>query len=524
MVEAQFDQLGPDEQQVLEAAAVAGVEFSAAAAAAALAGAAPAGPRRAGTRRAGTRRGPTRGRRPGRGAAGVVGVERACEALARRHRFLAAAGSAEWPDGTVATKYRFAHELYHNVVYGRVTAARRAGMHRAVAARLERAWGGRAAEAAAELAMHAEHGRDWPRAARHLRAAADAAGRQYAHREAVDYLRRAWPPSDRLPPGPEGDERLAADGAAAADVARDETFRSPAGSPPPEVSESTPARWPCAATRPPGRPARTFRVRGACGCSQGAVRPAAARAMAGELLDLAAAAADDGMVLQARQAMCVTALCLGDFAAAAAQAEAAAAIYDPAAHAANTHLFGQDPGVATQAFGSVAYQLLGRPADAARASARSLALVERLGQPSTRAVALHFAAMYHQCRGSPADAERFARAGVALAADEGFSFWHAGGFVLLGWARAAQGDATGVVTLRQGIDAWLATGSRTYHSYYLCLLADALVRTGRSAEAREVVAQATDVSAALHEGLSEGSWQGCKQCTWGNPCAASRRP
>ena len=111
MIERQLDRLAPAEQQALEAAAVAGVECSGAAVAAAL-------------------------------GEDVVKTERVCEDLARRQLFLTAAGLDEWPDGTVATHYRFVHELYHNLVYERIPAARRVRLHQVLGLRLEAAWAG----------------------------------------------------------------------------------------------------------------------------------------------------------------------------------------------------------------------------------------------------------------------------------------------------------------------------------------------------------------------------------------------
>jgi adenylate cyclase len=181
----------------------------------------------------------------------------------------------------------------------------------------------------------------------------------------------------------------------------------------------------------------------------------------------------------------------------------AVALYDPRRHAANTHQFGQDPGVACQAFGAVALWLLGEPDEALRVSARALELARGLGQPSTLSVALHFAAMLHQCRGDPDAVERHASESAALAAEEGFSFWSAGSAILRGWALAVRGDEEGTVQIRGGLEAWLATGSRTYHAYFLGLLADALLRHGRSAEALEALGQAIEAAQSLPEGLWE---------------------
>jgi DNA-binding winged helix-turn-helix (wHTH) protein/tetratricopeptide (TPR) repeat protein len=169
MIEKQIELLSDEQQEVLEGASIAGVEFSAATVAAAL-------------------------------DADVVETEESCQELARRQHFLVNKGTEEWPDGTVATRYRFLHELYHNVLYERISAARRARGHQRIALRFEQAFSSSASpEAIAALAMHSERGRDFPRAVRYLRRAAEGAARRYANREASDYLSRALALIDRLP-------------------------------------------------------------------------------------------------------------------------------------------------------------------------------------------------------------------------------------------------------------------------------------------------------------------------------------
>jgi adenylate cyclase len=196
-------------------------------------------------------------------------------------------------------------------------------------------------------------------------------------------------------------------------------------------------------------------------------------------------------------------MCLGEFDAARDAMLQAEAIYDPARFDKNTQSFGQDPCVACLAFGSIALHLTGDADGSARAGQRSMELAGQLGQPSSMALALHFSAMLHQLRGDAPGAERQARRAMELAAWEEFSFWHAGGRILCAWAAAVQGRnaAESIAELRAGIDAWLATGSRTYHTYFLGLLADALLRHGRTAEALEVLEGAIDLVSVLHEGL-----------------------
>jgi predicted ATPase len=104
MIERQLDRLSPEERRVLEAASVAGVEFSTAAVAAGL-------------------------------AENVVEVEQTCERLARQQQFLQRVGAQQWPDGTVGICYRFFHSLYQQVLYEQITTGRRIRLHQQIGER-----------------------------------------------------------------------------------------------------------------------------------------------------------------------------------------------------------------------------------------------------------------------------------------------------------------------------------------------------------------------------------------------------
>jgi predicted ATPase len=86
MIERNLQRLENDEQAVLEAASVAGAEFSASSVASAL-------------------------------ETSHDQIETCCAHLSRREQFISAQGPVAWPDGTVAGGFRFQHALYQEVLY-----------------------------------------------------------------------------------------------------------------------------------------------------------------------------------------------------------------------------------------------------------------------------------------------------------------------------------------------------------------------------------------------------------------------
>jgi predicted ATPase len=229
-----------------------------------------------------------------------------------------------------------------------------------------------------------------------------------------------------------------------------------------------------------------------------------ARDLAERLFELAQRAQDPAQLLQVRQALAVTSLCLGEPTATREHMVQGVALYNPERHHGHTFLYGQDPGVACLAFGAVALWLLGYPDQAVKRSREAVALAEELGQPSTVALALHFAAMLCQYRREEPAVQESAQATTAIAAEHGLSFWLAGGLVMRGWAQAGQGGAAradGIVHLRQGLAAWVATGSETYRTYFLALLADALGMDGQIDEGLVVLAEAQALMHSTGEGF-----------------------
>jgi tetratricopeptide (TPR) repeat protein len=160
MIDRQLGQLAANDLSVLEAASVAGAEFPVQMVVAAT-------------------------------GMDAEDVEAVCAGLARRGQFLRALGATTWPDGSEGARYAFVHALHHQILYDRVTAARRQRLHRSIGERLAAGWASRPSEVAAELAMHFERGRDYRQALVHARELAARAVARGANREAIAASERA---------------------------------------------------------------------------------------------------------------------------------------------------------------------------------------------------------------------------------------------------------------------------------------------------------------------------------------------
>jgi tetratricopeptide (TPR) repeat protein len=128
-----------------------------------------------------------------------VDLEERLAHLEKTHRLIETRGEEELPDGSLATRYRFAHALYQNFLYGDLVNKRRVMLHRQAGEQLVRHYGRRVAQVATQLALHFERGRDFPRAIEYLIHAGDNATKLYANAEAADHYTRALGLVEKIP-------------------------------------------------------------------------------------------------------------------------------------------------------------------------------------------------------------------------------------------------------------------------------------------------------------------------------------
>ncbi|MBI3802044.1 MAG: AAA family ATPase, partial [Deltaproteobacteria bacterium] len=438
MIEQRLAQVNPTARLILEVASVAGVEFSAAAVAV--------------------------------GAEMVLeAVEEHCAELARREQFLRTSGTSEWPDRTVATRYSFQHALYQEVLYERLSAGRRRQVHQRIGEREEQAYGERAREIAAELAVHFEQGRDYRRAVQYLQQAGENATQRSAHVETISHLTKAL---ELLKAFPDTPERL-----------------------PQELGLQLPLIAPLSATKGYGAPevervcARALELCRQIGetsrlfpvlLRMQAVHLARAEfqkacSLGEQCLILAQQTQDPVRLVSSHYVLGVTLLHLGEFAPARAHLEQGIALHDCYRDRVDfrSDLL-QDEGVSCRSHAAVALWYLGYPDQAVNRSYEALTLAQEQSNPYGLVYKLSLTVMVHQLRGEGQRGQEQAERAIALCHEQGIPLYLAMAMILWGWALTEQGqEEEGIARIRQGLAAWRATGAEILLSHWLALLAEA---------------------------------------------------
>ncbi len=176
MLEQQLEMLSVEDQQLLERASVAGVQFSAAALA--------------------SESGFT-----------TEAIDTQLGGLARRGLFLQTEGITSWPDSTVSGRYRFIHALYQEILYNGLAVSRCIQIHQQIGTRLELSYGSQASELSAELAVHFMRGRDDTRAIHYLQQAGEQAIQRNANQDAIVHFTQALELTSARPETAERDEQ-----------------------------------------------------------------------------------------------------------------------------------------------------------------------------------------------------------------------------------------------------------------------------------------------------------------------------
>jgi len=462
MIEKQIDHLNPEQQRTLEAASMAGLEFSSLSVVAGL-----------GEDRA--------------------AVEARCDELARQRQFIQNCGVQELPNREAASRYGFIHDLYQNVLYQRVSASRRVQLHRRIGERGEDVYGERAGEIAAELAMHFEQARDYQRAVKYLEQAAENAAARFASHETVTLSRRALELLKTLPETSEraqqelalrimlGVSLIATEGYAASEVEENYRRAHQLCQQQAESPRLFPVLWGLWAY---------YLLREEVGT---------ALAIAEQLLCLGQKAQDPILLVEGHWALGVVLAYGGEFTTSLQHLEQAIALYAPSQYQSHIRNTGHDPAIASRCQAAWVLWSLGYSDRAFERIGEALAMAEELRHHQSVALAEYFAAYFHQLRQDVESCVQRAQTTIGVATEHGLIDWVTLGTIQRGWAFAEQGQVEeGVAEMRRALAEYKERGTALREPYFLGILADVLRKTGKLAEALKLLTEA--LAAADHSG------------------------
>src|SRR5262249_15596546 len=132
-----------------------------------------------------------------------------------------------------------------------------------------------------------------------------------------------------------------------------------------------------------------------------------------------------------------------------------------------------DPGVVCLAYTGWTLWVQGFPDQALERANEALTLAQHLEHPYTLARGLYYTTFLHQLRQEWQVVSQRAQNAITVATAQQIALVLAAGSIMRGWALAMQGQgAEGLTQLRQGLDAYRATGAEVQRPYFLCMLAE----------------------------------------------------
>lgn len=459
MLERQVDALDDTDRRLLTVAAAVGSEFTVEAVRAGLAGQA---------------------------SVSAAHVEERCARIAGAHALLRPAGEAQWPDGTLTGRYRFAHEMYREVFYERLGPARRAEVHHGIAARVAAGFASSPVQVAGELGMHYERGRDYPAAANQLILAATGALGRSSYPEALAHTTKVLGMLDRVPePAERSRVELAARRVQTVAAAATWGWREP------RYYEGCLRLRALAVENGDDRALLTAVV----GLHNAAMMDGDGDAMLRYVQEVDALVerdpdpvvrlVDDLLHMRSDSRN-------GRHALIRERAERMLRTYRPSEHRQLALLVGEEFDVAAHLYGAVALWHLGYPDQARLHAAAALEEARAQEIPAGLARALWFAATVYLLCGEAERVRELAEELQAISVKHELPLWRAGSAIIAGWAAATLGDlGGGLARIQDGMERWMSLAG-IGDTLFRCLMAEICLVAGEVGAGLDAVQSGLD--------------------------------
>jgi DNA-binding winged helix-turn-helix (wHTH) protein/tetratricopeptide (TPR) repeat protein len=451
LIDIQIDRLAVNEQRIVEAASLVGVQFTAGAIAYAL-------------------------------EAPADEVDAVCDALANEKRLLQFVTSEAWPDGSIQSHYAFSHALYRDTALARVSSATRRVWHRRIAQGLEAAYGTSAETISAELAGHFDEAQMASKAVRYYGVAGERAMRRFGRADSLAHFDRARTLIARLAASDEADrtELLVLRNIGPATIAL-RGFHDP-------HLEETFTRTADLARKLGEDRSLLDALLGLQRCYFMKADHRRVEQHEGEVQDILPRLADPIAAAEATVLSCAARLFRGQLARARGPLTEACDVLDAAER--NTARVVSAPVVGLWAGHLIVLEWLSGAPDTARAVAgRLLARAESMRDPFFLLSALTLTALGHMWRREPEETFDMARRALEVSTDVGSPIWEGRAMSLYHWAATVlepESAKTHYDALSTGLTTFLAAGPYGRTALTPCVV-EVYARAGRVSEAlREI--------------------------------------
>jgi len=372
------------------------------------------------------------------------------------------------------TEFVFKHALTQEVAYNSVLVERRKQLHERIGAALESLYPSSLDDHLAELAHHYSRSDNIEKAIEYLGRAGQQAVQRSAYADAISNFGLALNLLQRLPNGPErirrelslrlvlGTALSAVQGYAAPEVAgayiRARELCERLGDPP-ELFPTLYGLFVVHALRAELRKSYD---------------------LGEQLLVRAQAKGDPELLLYAHRALGSTSYQMGRLPQAKEHLEMALSFYDPERRRPLAFRSGVDTGITCLSHAIWTLWQLGYSEQALQRANEAIALGQRLSDPRSLVHAGLFVGVLRQYRREVSAARENAEMMIAISAEHGLTDYSAFATSLCGWAMAEQGRRQeGIAQIQEGLAMSRATGAEILRPYFLSLLAEAYIETGR---------------------------------------------
>ncbi len=385
--------------------------------------------------------------------------------------------------------YRFKHGLIQDAAYQSLLRANQKVQHRRVAETLERQFPETVEKRPELLAHHyTEAGLVEP-AIVYWRKAGQRTAKRAANIEAIDQLRRGLSLLEVLP-----DRAALADEELTILLALGPALMSTRSSTAPEIQEVYGRARQLA--RGAGKVKELFAT--VCGSWMIAFvsgKQEVADACKAELFSIARRENDAGYLLQAYHCAWPGELLTGNLNSAHEHIDAGLPLYDKDAHRDHAVLYhGHDPAVCGYLSDALVLQASGQPDRSMARLGAGLALARELAHAPTLNHALWYAAETYFLRRDPVGVATLVAEWLPTVSEFGSSLGVANATMLNGWAKVVAGDReAGLAEMRNGLDRWRATGSKTWGSVRLGRAAAAFIEAGDAGQGAALLTEAFQV-------------------------------